>query len=156
MTKAAELAKMGEVLTNSQLGGRRNIAINGAMKIAQRSTSETGLGASTGYFTLDRYRLDCSATAGRLTMEQVAVTDLSGFANAMKLTCTTADTSIAAGEILGIRQFFEGQDVQQLKKAQVMLKNLLYLFMLKVMQTPHILVKFQILIILGLLDNSFL
>jgi len=116
MTKAAELAKMGEVLTNSQLGGRRNIAINGAMKIAQRSTSETGLGASTGYFTLDRYRLDCSATAGRLTMEQVAVTDLSGFANAMKLTCTTADTSIAAGEILGIRQFFEGQDVQQLKK----------------------------------------
>ena len=116
MTKAAELAKMGEVLTNSQIGGRRNIAINGAMKIAQRSTSETGLGASTGYFTLDRYRLDCSATAGRLTMEQVAVTDLSGFANAMKLTCTTADTSIAAGEILGIRQFFEGQDVQQLKK----------------------------------------
>ena len=156
MTKAAELAKMGEVLTNSQIGGRRNIAINGAMKIAQRSTSETGLGASTGYFTLDRYRLDCSATAGRLTMEQVAVTDLSGFANAMKLTCTTADTSIAAGEILGIRQFFEGQDVQQLKKAQVMLKNLLYLFMLKVMQTPHILVKFQILIILGLLDKSFL
>ena len=54
MTKAAELAKMGEVLTNSQIGGRRNIAINGAMKIAQRSTSETGLGASTGYFTLDQ------------------------------------------------------------------------------------------------------
>ena len=116
MTKAAELAKMGEVLTNSQIGGRRNIAINGAMKIAQRSTSETGLGASTGYFTLDRYRLDCSATAGRLTMAQVAVTDLSGFANAMKLTCTTADTSIASGEVLMVRQFFEGQDVQQLKK----------------------------------------
>ncbi len=116
MTKAAELAKMGEVLTNSQIGGRRNIAINGAMKIAQRSTSETGLGASTGYFTLDRYRLDCSATAGRLTMAQVAVTDLSGFANAMKLTCTTADTSIASGEVLIVRQFFEGQDVQQLKK----------------------------------------
>ena len=30
MTKAAELAKMGEVLTNSQIGGRRNIIINGA------------------------------------------------------------------------------------------------------------------------------
>ena len=116
MTKAAELAKMGEVLTNSQISGRRNIAYNGAMKVAQRSASVTGLGAATGYFTLDRYRLDCSATAGRLTMAQVAVTDLSGFANAMKLTCTTADTSIAAGEILGIRQFFEGQDVQQLKK----------------------------------------
>ena len=103
-------------LNGGQFGGRRNIIINGAMKVAQRSASVTGLGAATGYFTLDRYRLDCSATAGRLTMAQVAVTDLSGFANAMKLTCTTADTSIAAGEILGIRQFFEGQDVQQLKK----------------------------------------
>ena len=27
MSKAAELAKMGEVLTNSQIGGRRNIII---------------------------------------------------------------------------------------------------------------------------------
>ena len=116
MSKAAELAKIGEVATNSQIGGRRNIAINGAMKVAQRATSATGKGDETGYFTLDRYRLDASATAGRLTMAQVAVTDLSGFANAMKLTCTTADTSIAAGEILGIRQFFEGQDVQQIKK----------------------------------------
>ena len=41
MTKAAELAKMGEVLTNSQIGGRRNIVINGAMQVAQRSTSST-------------------------------------------------------------------------------------------------------------------
>ena len=38
MTKAAELAKMGEVLTNSQIGGRRNIIINGAMQVAQRGT----------------------------------------------------------------------------------------------------------------------
>ena len=40
MTKAAELAKMGEVLTNSQIGGRRNIVINGAMQVAQRGTSQ--------------------------------------------------------------------------------------------------------------------
>ena len=32
MSKAAELAKDGEVLTNSQIGGRRNIVINGALK----------------------------------------------------------------------------------------------------------------------------
>ena len=42
MTKAAELAKMGEVLTNSQIGGRRNIVINGACLVAQRGTSSTG------------------------------------------------------------------------------------------------------------------
>jgi len=116
MTKAAELAKMGEVLTNSQIGGRRNILINGAMQVAQRSTSETGLGASSGYFTLDRFRITSGNNAGRLTMSQSSVTDLPGFANALKLDCTTADTSTDAAENLRLQTLLEGQDLQQLKK----------------------------------------
>ena len=116
MTKAAELAKMGEVLTNSQIGGRRNIAYNGAMQISQRSTSETGLGATTGYHTVDRFVLNMGNTAGRLTMSQESITDLSGFAKAVKLDCTTADTSIASDERLLFVQRFEGQDLQQIKK----------------------------------------
>ena len=117
MTKAAELAKMGEVLTNSQIGGRRNIVINGAMNVAQRSTSETGLGAASGYFTLDRYKsIRETNLSGRFTQSQVAVTDLPGFANALKMECTTADTSIAAGEYFFLQQSFEGQDLQQMKK----------------------------------------
>ena len=117
MTKAAELAKMGEVLTNSQLGGRRNIVINGAMQVAQRATSATGKGDANGFFTCDRWRIHVgsTATAGRFTMSQA--TDVhDGFANALKLDCTTADTSIAAGEQLQLQQRFEGQDLQQLKK----------------------------------------
>jgi len=116
MTKAAELAKMGEVLTNSQIGGRRNILINGAMQVAQRSTSETGLGASSGYFTLDRFRITSGNNAGRLTMSQSSVTDLPGFANALKMDCTTADTSTDAAENLRLQTLLEGQDLQQLKK----------------------------------------
>ena len=117
MSKAAELAKMGEVLTNGQIGGRRNIIINGAMNVAQRSTSETGKGDANGFFTCDRWRIHVgsTATAGRFTMSQA--TDVhDGFANALKLDCTTADTSIAAGEQLQLQQRFEGQDLQQLKK----------------------------------------
>ena len=118
MTKAAELAKMGEVLTNSQIGGRRNIVINGAMQVAQRATSVTDLGNSAGYKTVDRFKVNCdtgNATAGRFTMSQV--TDIhDGFTNAIKLDCTTADTSIAAGEQLTLETSFEGQDLQQLKK----------------------------------------
>ena len=115
MTKAAELAKMGEVLTNSQIGGRRNMVINGAMQVAQRSTSETGLGAASGYFTLDRFNMvENDASAGRFTMTQSTITDLSGFSNGLKIDCTTADTSIAAGEALFIQQRLEGQDVQSL------------------------------------------
>ena len=116
MTKAAELAKMGEVLTNGQIGGRRNIVINGAMQVAQRATEVTGIGASAGYFTVDRFDMFFSGTAGRLTQSQVAVTDLPGFANALKLQCTTADTSIASGETAQLQYAIEGQDLQQLKK----------------------------------------
>ena len=58
-------------LNGGQLAGRRNIVINGGMKVAQRSTSVTGLGATTGYYTLDRFRTPMS-TSGRFTMAQVA------------------------------------------------------------------------------------
>ena len=116
MSKAAELAKIGEVATNSQIGGRRNIVINGAMQVAQRATSATGLGASDGYFTVDRYKIINGGSAGRFTQSQASVSDLSGFTKALKLECTTVDTSIASGEYLLLEQSFEGQDVQQLKK----------------------------------------
>ena len=114
MTKAAELAKMGEVLTNSQIGGRRNIIINGAMQVAQRGTSETGVGGSSGYFTVDRFRLNVT-TSGRFTMSQSTDTP-NGFPNSLKLDCTTADTSIAADEQIRLNYRIEGQDLQQIKK----------------------------------------
>ena len=114
MSKAAELAKAGETLTN-QPSGRKNIVTNGAMQVAQRSASETGLGAAAGYFTLDRWKIDTANSAGRFTMTQTA-DGPSGFANCLKLDCTTADTSLAASEHLIISQRFEGQDLQQIKK----------------------------------------
>ena len=115
MTKAAELAKMGEVLTNSQIGGRRNIVINGAMQVAQRATSATGLGNANDYAVVDRFRFNFSNTAGRFTASQVA-SGLSGFGNALKLDCTTADTSIASNEFGVVQYNIEGQDLQQFKK----------------------------------------
>ena len=115
MTRAAEIAKMGEVLTNSQIGGRRNIIINGAMQVAQRGTSSTGIGGSAGYFTLDRWQISPNGTDGRLTMTQDSSAP-SGFANSTKLACTTADTSIAAGEFLTFTQKIEGQDLQAFAK----------------------------------------
>jgi len=113
MSKAAELA----ALIGSQTAlSNRNLIINGAMNVAQRSTSETGLGASSGYHTIDRFRIVSANTAGRFTMSQASVTDLPGFANALKLDCTTADTSIAAAELATIQTKLEGQNLQQLKK----------------------------------------
>jgi hypothetical protein len=117
MSKAAELAKWGEVSTNGQVSGRRNIVINGAMNVAQRSTSVAALGdGDEGYVTLDRFRHTAAASAGRFTSAQTAVTDLPGFLNCLHLDCTTADTSIAATELLVIEHRIEGQDLQQLRK----------------------------------------
>ena len=110
------LVKVQSAGTENVGGGNRNIAFNGAMQISQRSTSVTGIGASTGYFTVDRFALNVGNTAGRLTMSQESITDLSGFAKAIKLDCTTADTSIASNERLIFVQRFEGQDLQQIKK----------------------------------------
>ena len=115
MTKAAELAKMGEVLTNSQIGGRRNIIINGGMICSQRTTSSTGLGSgSVGYKVLDRFRLQKGGSPNaRYTMTQDSDTP-SGFSNSMKLEVTTATTSFAAADHQYIDQFIEAQNLQQL------------------------------------------
>ena len=141
MSKAAELAKAGETLTN-QPSGRKNIVTNGAMQVAQRSASVTGLGAASGYFTCDRWKLGVSGTAGRLTMAQVA-DGPSGFANCMKLTCTTADASIAAGEILNIVQQFEGQDVQSIGKGETGAKQVTASFYVKGNATATYLVELE-------------
>jgi len=127
MSKAAELAAL--IGSQSSLSNR-NLIINGAMQVAQRGTSSTGLGASSGYFTVDRFRMNFN-TSGRLTMTQEAITDLEGFANAIKLVCTTADTSIASGENVFIQHRLEGQDLQQLKKGTSNAKPLTLSFYVK-------------------------
>ena len=121
-------------LSKIQFGntGRRNIIINGAMQIAQRATSSTGLGSASGYFTLDRfYMVENDASDGRFTMSQSAVTDLEGFSNALKIDCTTADTSIAAGEALILQQNIEGFNVQQLKSTSTTTKAITLSFYAK-------------------------
>jgi hypothetical protein len=115
MTKAAELAKMGEVLTNSQLGGRRNMIINGAMQVAQRGTSQASI-TSTGYYTIDRWQVAIT-NGGTWTMSQdTDVPTGEGFANSLKMDCTTADTSFGASDSLYVRTKLESQDCQNMKK----------------------------------------
>jgi len=113
MTKAAELAKMGEVLTNSQIGGRRNMVINGAMQISERQTSQGGI-TSSGYYTVDRFKTELSS-AGTWSNSQSS-TSPDGFSNSLKFDCTTADASLSAGNYLLLSHYFEGQNLQHLKK----------------------------------------
>ena len=116
MTKAAELAKMGEVLTTSQIGGRRNMVINGAMQVAQRGTGFTGVGNGDNAYYIDRFKFaEAGSPNGEFTITQ-ASDGPNGFANSMKFDCTTAETSLAGNEMIRIIQGNEGQNLQHLKK----------------------------------------
>ena len=114
MSKAAELANLIGNINAGGGGANKNIVINGAMNVAQRGTSSTGI-ATGGYYTLDRYKIQISNTAGRFTMTQDSSAP-EGFSNSMKLDCTTADTSIASDELLFIQHSIEGQNLQTLQK----------------------------------------
>ena len=59
MSKAAELANLIGNINAGSGGVNRNLVINGAMNVAQRGTSSTGIGGSSGYFTCDRWFQVC-------------------------------------------------------------------------------------------------
>jgi hypothetical protein len=85
--------------------GRKNLIINGAMKVAQRGTSATiSDGVNEGYSTLDRWLTNYgSSQGGALTMEQTSV----GKSNALKLTCTTAYPTLSS-----LHNFTIGQRIE--------------------------------------------
>lgn len=95
--------------------GTKNIIINGAMQVAQRGTSTSSI-TSGGYHSVDRFAFS-PQTLGTWTMSQdTDVPGGQGFANSVKMLCTTADASPATGDFLLLSQGIEGQNLQQLKK----------------------------------------
>jgi len=69
MTKAAELAKMGEVITNGQIGGRRNALVNGQMQCWQRGTAFSSIANSLTY-TADRWVAFVAAGSAQAQVNQ--------------------------------------------------------------------------------------
>jgi len=112
----------------------RNIIINGDMQIAQRATSSASI-TTSGYYTLDRWNLSLSSL-GTWTMSQSTdVPSGYGFANSLKLDCTTADASPSASDVLQIQQRFEGQNLQYLKKGTASAVSLTLSFWVKSTKT---------------------
>ena len=91
-----------------QIGGRRNLIINGAMQVAQRGTSST----ATSYQTVDRIQPVYSG--GSLTQSQDTNAP-DGFSNSFKWSCTTAADPLTSGQYAAWYYKIEGQDLQHLK-----------------------------------------
>jgi len=113
MSKAAELANLIGNINAGGGGVNRNVVINGAMNVAQRATSKANV-ASSGYYVCDRFRVGVN-TGGRSTLSQDSSSP-SGFANSLKIACTTADTSVASDEVFSIQHKIEGQNLQGFAK----------------------------------------
>ena len=110
----------------------RNMIINGAMNVAQRSASVTGLGANGNLFhTVDRWKTNLNLTAGRFTMTQTADGPNGISANCLKIDCTTADTSIASAEAFILHQPIEGQNLQRIGKGVAGAKQITVSFYVK-------------------------
>ena len=90
--------------------GRRNLIINGDMRIAQRGGSATSVSGNNNTYVLDRFFARVNGTNGAATVEQTTDSpDL--FSNSLKFTVTTADTSLSSGHYTRIHQEIEGYNI---------------------------------------------
>jgi len=94
--------------------GRRRLNINGALNMWQRGTSFSS--ASTVAYHTDRYQTYISNTATGVATISRSTDVPSGFGSSYKLEVTTADTSLATAAEYGLYHYFEGQDLQGIKK----------------------------------------
>ena len=118
------IADSGRPLSN------RNLIINGAMQVAQRNTSVTGI-TSAGYYTVDRWKSEPSS-AGTWTMnvESSGPTNTE-FRKSANVICTTADSSLSASDYFVFSQRIEGQNLQGIKKGTSEAESLTVSFWVK-------------------------
>ena len=98
-------------IADNSVHGRRNFVINGDFQIAQRSTSVTGV-TGDGYHAVDRFKTAISS-AGTFTLSQAA-DGPSGFSTCHKFDCTTAKSSLDAGNYIIFFQTIEARNLQSL------------------------------------------
>ena len=100
----------------TQIGGRRNLIINGAMNLAQRGTAAV---ASIGYQSVDRMQLDAGSGIDETpSQEQGTVASgttpyTEGFRKTLKITNGNQTTSVASNTDLYFQVLhkFESQDI---------------------------------------------
>jgi len=121
-------------LNIGQVGGRRNLIINGAMQVAQRGTS-TSVGTDSGGYSPDRFRLGTAATTAGDIKQVTTVPSGSGFGKSLQIDVTTADSTLAAGDAILLNYKFEGQDLQGIKKGSSSAESLTLSFWVRSSKT---------------------
>jgi hypothetical protein len=103
-----------DVISDTVNLGRRNLIINGDMRVAQRGTSASvSDGSNEGYSTVDRFNFQITGLTGVAYTASQSTDAPDNFPNSFKLDCTTA-ASLAATTNTRFYQRIEGQNLQHL------------------------------------------
>jgi len=96
-------------INGGQVGGRRNLIINGDMRVAQRGTSVSSA-SSDGYYTVDRWFIEITGGSANLEQSDDAPEN---FSNSLKLVVDSTYTPPGTQQnYIGTR--LEGQNVRHL------------------------------------------
>jgi len=128
MTKAAELAKIGEAITSGQIGGRRNLVINGAMQVNQRGTTDAVNGNG---FPVDRFKCTVAALDQLVVALSQDSSAPAGFANSLKIEISTVEDALAVNETFVLETRLESQNLLQVQKGTATAKTMSLTFYVK-------------------------
>ena len=129
MSRARQIADLGSPAESGL--SNRNLIINGDMQVWQRATAATAV--TNDYATVDRYKFT-ENTSGAFTSERSTDTP-TGTGYSLKLQCTSADTSMAAGDYAYMVQNIEAQILQSLQYGTSSAKTLTLSFWVKSSKT---------------------
>tara|TARA_R100000951_G_scaffold38005_1_gene32291 strand:- start:415 stop:1497 length:1083 start_codon:yes stop_codon:yes gene_type:complete len=121
-SKARGLADLGNAFDDGALSNR-NLIINGAMQVAQRETSVTGV-TSGGYYTCDRWLANIQNGTWTISQEADAP---EGFSKSIKYLCTAT----GAAQVVQHTQVIEGANTQQLAYGTSSAKDITVSFWVK-------------------------
>ena len=124
-------------INGTQIGGRRNLIMNGAMQVAQRGTSTTMSGSSSTYLC-DRWRVKTTSTDNvAMTISQDATSYPTDFRQCLKIDITTAETTLDSNEYLQVQQRIEAQNLQHINNGTSNAKSLVLSFYVKAYQAGN-------------------
>ena len=120
-------------INGTQIGGRRNVVINGGMQIYQRGSQSYAHDGTTSGYALDRFNYQISNTDeyDSTVTQDTSVPDGQGFSKSLKVTTGTAESAVDANERFEIQTRLEGQDLQHFSYGSSAAKTITLSFWVK-------------------------
>ena len=111
--------------------GRRNLIINGDMRIAQRGTSNSGVTNNGSHFLVDRFKTVVNSSYTNTVQQVEDVPDGEGFKYSLKQTFTTAKSSPSSGDYNVLDQNLEKQNIYSTENGTGSSKSITLSFFVK-------------------------